>query len=48
MKFEITKEQVEIIGNYLVKRPYEEVVHLLNILQSLIKIEEKQKEGSEI
>ena len=42
MKFEITLEQAEKIGSYLMSRPFVEVEQLIAILRTLKQIEEKK------
>jgi hypothetical protein len=44
MKFEITLEQAEKIGAYLMARPFVEVETLIQILRMLKPIEEKKND----
>ena len=37
-KFEITKEQLEAVFNYLVQRPYREVAQIVDSLKTVVPI----------
>jgi len=45
MKFEITQELAQAVLDYLVRKPYGEVVLLISELQKLKVIEDKPPEG---
>lgn len=41
MDYKITKEQLEMIANYLATKPYLEVFQLINLIQNLPKDENR-------
>ena len=44
MEFKIKDKELEVLLNYLAKKPYTEVFNLINLLSNLPKIQESQEE----